>query len=171
VIDRTEDGQPLCYVHGYGQILPRLEQALEGLIEGQQRSVTLAPEEGYGDYDEDAVFEVERSDFPAPEKIQVDDEFVAESDDGEAVSMRVVEILPEAVIVDANHPLAGESLRFDLQVVEVRPASPAELSEAELEFERRRSEEEHGGSPRPELLTIGRKPGAGSGQSNGAGPD
>lgn len=161
VIDRSDAEEPLTYVHGYGQIVPGLEQAMEGMERGQTRSVVIPPDKGYGEYDEDGVFEVERSEFPDPENVKVDDEFVAEGPDGDEVAMRIVEVGDEAVVVDTNHPLAGETLRFDVQVLDVRPATGDEIAEAERAFE-----DAHAGCDDPthdhgagvDLIWPGKKP-------------
>lgn len=136
VIESTGEGDPgLEYVHGYGQIVPGLESAVEGMIAGQERSVVVQPADAYGDYDDEGVFEVSREDFPEPDQVKVDDEFVAEGDDGDQLALRVVEIRPEGFLVDANHPLAGETLRFEVKIVGVRPATEDEIAKAEAELE------------------------------------
>jgi FKBP-type peptidyl-prolyl cis-trans isomerase SlyD len=145
VLDRTEDEAPLSYLHGYGQVVPGLERGVEGMTQGDERSVIVPPSEGYGDYDPEAVVEIERTDFP--EGVAVGDEFVAESDDGEAVPMTVLEVKEDACVVDTNHPLAGETLRFLVTVLEVRPATDSELREAEEAL-----------LPEPALIPLGRKP-------------
>jgi FKBP-type peptidyl-prolyl cis-trans isomerase SlyD len=126
----AEDGEPIEYVHGYGMLVPGLEAALADLAVGDTKDVTVSPEEGFGDRDEDLVMEVDRSDFPDPKAIAIDDEVVAESPDGEEVPMRVVEVKDETVIVDANHPLAGVTLRYSVKVIEVAQATDEEIEEA-----------------------------------------
>jgi FKBP-type peptidyl-prolyl cis-trans isomerase SlyD len=147
VIDSTDVEAPLSYLHGYGQIVPGLERALEGLCKGDGRSIVVPPQLGYGEYDPEGVLEVERGEFPNAEGIEVGDEFVAESDDGDEVPITVLEIKEDALLVDTNHPLAGETLRFDFTVVDVRPATDVEIAEAEKAV-----------SPEPPLLSLGRKP-------------
>jgi FKBP-type peptidyl-prolyl cis-trans isomerase SlyD len=147
VLDRTDVEAPLSYLHGYGQIVPGLERALEGLSKGDGRSVVVPPALGYGEYDPEAVVEVERSEFPNAEQIEVGDEFVAESPDGEEMSITVLEVRSDALVVDTNHPLAGETLRFDFTVVDVRPATDAEIASAE-----------EVSAPEEPLLSLGRKP-------------
>src|SRR5262249_9912534 len=85
-------GEPIVYVHGYGMIVPGLEAALAGLRAGDEKDVVVAPEEAFGDRDEDLVLEVDRSDFPNPKKVSTGDEFVAEAPDGQEVPMRVIEV-------------------------------------------------------------------------------
>ena len=151
VIDRTDDEIPLSYLHGYGQLVPGLERGLEGMSKGDLRSVVVQAHEGYGEYDPEAVFEVDKTDFPRPSEIAVGDEFVAESDDGDAISLTVVEVNEESCLVDTNHPLAGEVLRFEVTVLDVRPATDGEIKKAE---ETLMPEENRVSN----LVTLGRKP-------------
>lgn len=131
----AEDGEPIVYVHGYGMLVPGLEAALVGLEVGSVKDVTVTPEEGFGERDEELVLEIDRSDFPDPKKVEVGDEVVAESPDGDEVPMRVVEVKDETVVVDANHPLAGVTLRYSVVVKEVAEASEEEIAEAAAGFD------------------------------------
>jgi FKBP-type peptidyl-prolyl cis-trans isomerase SlyD len=128
-------GEPLTYVHGYAQIVPGLERQIEGLEPGERRTFTMMPEEAFGERDEEAVFEVDKSDFPDPSGVTVGDEFVAEGPDGEPFPMRVVEVRPEGFLVDANHPLAGQKLRVEVAVDAVRAASEEEIAAAQAALE------------------------------------
>lgn len=124
----------LGFVFGYGSLLPALEQALEGLPQGARRSVTLKPEDAFGKRDPKAVLEVLRDEFP--DDVAEGDVFDADEDDGPdapggKVVLRVLEVTPDSVILDRNHPLAGQKVRFEVEVVQVRPADPAEISAAE----------------------------------------
>jgi FKBP-type peptidyl-prolyl cis-trans isomerase SlyD len=130
VLDRTEDGPPVSYVHGYGQIVPGLERGVEGMTKGDARSIVVSAADGYGEYDPAAVVEIDRNDFPRPDEVSAGDEFIAESDDGESVSLTVLEVKGDACVVDTNHPLAGEVLRFDVTVLDVRQATATEIREA-----------------------------------------
>ena len=131
----AEDGEPIEYVHGYGMLVPGLEAALVDLEVGASKDVTVSPDEGFGDRDEELVMEIDRSDFPEPKNVQIGDEVVAESPDGEEVPMRVVEVKDETVVVDANHPLAGVTLRYSVKVKEVAQATDEEIAEAAAGFE------------------------------------
>ncbi len=150
VIDRTDDEAPLAYLHGYSQLVPGLERGIEGMSKGDLRSVSVRASDAYGEYDDEAIFEVERSDFPRPDEIAVGDEFVAESDDGHSISLTVLEVNGESCTVDTNHPLAGEDLRFDVTVLDVRAATDEEIRTAEAALE----PDHHFAS---ELVTLGRK--------------
>jgi FKBP-type peptidyl-prolyl cis-trans isomerase SlyD len=125
-----EGGEPIRYVHGYGMLVPGLEAALTGMRAGDERDIVVPAEAGYGEYDEELVLEVERSEFPDPASVEVGDEFVAESPDGEEIPMTVVEVKDDAVVVDANHPLAGVTLRYSVKVRDVREATSHEIEEA-----------------------------------------
>jgi len=151
VIDRTDDEEPLSYLHGYGQLVPGLERGIEGMSKGDLRSVVVQATEGYGEYDPEAVFEVEKSDFPHPDELAVGDEFVAESDDGQGISLTVLEVHSDSCVVDTNHALAGEVLRFEVTVLDIRAATDSEIRKAEQTL-----------APDEalvnELVTLGRKP-------------
>ena len=127
---RGEGGEPIRYVHGYGMIVPGLEAALAGLQAGEKKDVVVSAEEAFGDHDEELVLEVDRSEFPDPAKVNVGDEFIAESPDGGEVVMRVVDVREASVMVDANHPLAGLTLHYSVEVENVRPATTVEIENA-----------------------------------------
>jgi FKBP-type peptidyl-prolyl cis-trans isomerase SlyD len=132
LIDASEaaDGEPIEYVHGYGMLVPGLEAALVGLKVGDERDVVVPAEAGYGERDESLVLEVERSEFPDPKAVEAGDEFTAESPDGDEIAMSVVEVKGDTVVVDANHPLAGMTLRYSVKVRTVRQATEEEIEGA-----------------------------------------
>lgn len=125
--------EPVEFVYGYGDLVPGLEAALEGAQSGESLNVTVAPEDGYGTRDDTNVFAVEREEFPKDTDLEVGSEFVAEGDDGTSMTMRVTEVHDDHVLVDANHPLAGETLNFQVHVLNVRSASDDELLAAKVE--------------------------------------
>jgi len=129
VVDRSEPGDPLTYLHGEGQIVPGLEQALEGLAVGDQKQVVVAPADGYGEHDPSGVQEVPLSAFPEGFSPQAGMQLTAEGPDGEAVPFTVREVKPIAgsVLIDMNHPLAGRTLHFEVTVRDVRTATAEEL--------------------------------------------
>jgi FKBP-type peptidyl-prolyl cis-trans isomerase SlyD len=127
-----EEPTETSFVFGYGLVLPALEAGIEGWPEGTKKSLTLKPEDAFGLRDPKAVLEVLRDEFP--DDVAEGDVFDAEEDDGRPgamVLLRVLEVTPESVILDRNHPLAGQRVRFDVEVLEVRPAEEAEISAAE----------------------------------------
>jgi FKBP-type peptidyl-prolyl cis-trans isomerase SlyD len=131
----TDGGEPIAYVHGYGMVVPGLEVAIVGMRAGQEKEVVVEPAGGFGERDEELVLEVDRSEFPQPEAVSAGDELVAESPDGDEVPMHVVEVKEDTVIVDANHPLAGKTLRYQVKVREVRAATEQEIAQAAAAFE------------------------------------
>lgn len=132
LLDASEqpDGEPIRYVHGYGMLVPGLEAALVGLRAGDDREILVPPDGGYGEYDEDLVLEVARSELPDPANVNVGDEFTAESPDGDEMAVVVQSIQGDTVTVDANHPLAGMALRYHVKITEVREASDEEIEKA-----------------------------------------
>ena len=129
ILDQNLDGPSLDYLHGHGNIVPGLEHALEGAEEGDRLQVTVEPSEAYGEKDPNAVFRVPRENFPDGIDIQPGMQFMAESERGQA-RFTVVETADAEITVDGNHPLAGMTLSFDVEVVGVREATPQELAES-----------------------------------------
>jgi len=119
----------LCCLIGYGVLFPALEERLEGLAQGASRTVMLRPEQAFGLRNPEAQVEVDRSDFP--EDVAAGDCYEAEDEDGRPVLLQVLDVSDDAVLVDSNHPLAGQILRFEVEAREVRPATDPELEEAE----------------------------------------
>jgi FKBP-type peptidyl-prolyl cis-trans isomerase SlyD len=135
VVDASEPGQPLSYIHGEGQIVPGLERALEGLSAGDARSVVVEPGDGYGPRDARGVQEVPRNAFPAEMVPQAGMELMAEGPEGESVPFVIREVRPETVVIDLNHPLAGETLHFAVTIREIRAATPEELEHGHVHGE------------------------------------
>jgi len=119
----------LCCLIGYGVLFPALEEKLEGLAQGSRRTVLLGPEQAFGQRNPDAQVEVDRADFP--EDVAAGDCYEAEDEDGRPVLLQVLDVSEDAVLVDSNHPLAGQTLRFEVEAREVRPATEEELEQAE----------------------------------------
>lgn len=126
VIDAS-NGNPLAYLHGHGQIIPGLEKALEGKTVGDKLTVTVPAAEAYGERVEQLVQEVPRQLFQGVDKIEVGMRFEAQSEQG-VHSVEVTEVDGDTITVDGNHPLAGKDLTFDVEIVEIRDATPDELA-------------------------------------------
>lgn len=127
VVDSSEGQQPLAYLHGSGQIVPGLERALTGLSAGESKDVVVEPADGYGDRDPDGVFGIPRSAFPDAAQLEVGASFVGEDDEGNSLPVRVVALEGDNVVVDANHPLAGERLHFHVDIRSIRDATAEEM--------------------------------------------
>ncbi len=123
---QTEAGEPMEYLHGAEEILPGLEAALTNKQVGDKFSVTLSPEDGYGDYDEEDVEEIDRADIPNADELEVGMEVEVEDEDGFTYTAEVIELTPEVVVLDFNPPLAGKTLTYDVEVVGVREATAEE---------------------------------------------
>ncbi len=128
VVDSSEGREPLTFIAGLGQIISGLEQALAGMTAGQEKDVTVAPEDAYGEHNPDLVEELPRSIFP-PE-VEVGESYNMQTEQGASVVVYVEEVNDEVVIVNLNHPLAGETLHFHVKIVDVHEASEEELAEA-----------------------------------------
>ena len=131
----SSDGEPIDYVHGYGMLVPGLEAGLVGLKPGDEKEIVVGAAEGFGERDDELILEVAREDFPNPDKLKTGDEYVAESAEGDEVAMRVVEVKSDSVVVDANHPLAGLTLRYSVKVRAVRDATEDEIAQAAADLE------------------------------------
>lgn len=127
LIDHSEPDEPLVYLHGNGNIIEGLERALEGRAVGEKFSVTLEPDAAYGDYDESLVRTVDRTQFNQVDELEVGMEFQVDFPDGDRIAT-ISEIEGEQVTIDGNHALAGETLNFEIEVTDVRPATPEELT-------------------------------------------
>lgn len=126
LIDESRDGT-FAYLHGAHNIIPGLENALAGKTAGDSLSVAIEPEEAYGARDDSRVEAVPRSMFPTDTPVEPGMQFHAQGPQGQMITISVVSVQEETVTIDANHPLAGVQLHFDVEVVEVRDASPEEL--------------------------------------------
>lgn len=125
-LDSSEGKEPLRYLHGAGNIIAGLENALLDKTVGEQLNVVVQPAEGYGEYNEGLKQEVPKSAFQGVESIEVGAQFQAQSDRG-PISVIVTEVSEETVVVDGNHPLAGQELHFDVTITDVRDASAEEI--------------------------------------------
>ncbi len=134
LIDSSVGEEPLIYLHGHHGIIPGLEQALAGHRTGDKVEVSIPPEEGYGDWDEDLVEVVAREDFDDPEELEIGTQFETETDEGTRLAT-VIDIEGEDVTVDLNHPLAGMTLNFDVTVLDVRDATAEELAHGHVHGE------------------------------------
>lgn len=126
VIDSSSEGSPLEYLHGHGNIIPGLENELDGKGVGDQLVAVISPEEAYGVRNESLVEVVPREHFPPDQDIVVGMQFAAETPEGE-VRVTVAHVTDQTVTVDGNHPLAGIELHFDVKVLEIRDALKEEI--------------------------------------------
>lgn len=127
IIDSSPEGEPLAYLHGHGNLIPGLERELTGKRAGDKLQVTVAPADGYGEYDQALVQRVPRRTLKGLASLKVGMRLQAQSGHG-ARAVTVTRIAGDLVTLDGNHPLAGKNLHFQVEVTGVRAATTAELS-------------------------------------------
>ena len=126
-IESSVGAEPLVYLHGNGNLITGLETQLEGKKVGDKFTVQVKAADAYGDYDEELIETVAKADFEDQNELAVGKEFQYSDDEGEIYHVRIVKIDNETVTVDGNHPLAGQDLTFEVEVVSIRDASDEEL--------------------------------------------
>lgn len=126
ILDSSEGSEPLAYLHGFQNIVPGLEKALEGKAKGDELEVTLAPDEAYGDHRQELISVIDKKELDQIPDLQEGIQLQAQTPQGIQI-FTVTEIKGDKVTLDGNHPLAGEELNFKVKVVDVRKASKEEL--------------------------------------------
>lgn len=126
IIDSSEGSEPLSYLHGFGNIIPGLENALTGRKAGDRFTVSVAPAEGYGERDDGMIQSVPRNAFQGVDEIQPGMQFQAQSPEGMQL-VTVIGVEEDEVILDGNHPMAGLTLNFAVEITAVRDATHEEL--------------------------------------------
>jgi len=127
VLDQADKNDPFVYLHGSGQIVPGLESALEGCKVGDKKKVSVPPADGYGELNPDLKLVVNRTQFPKDANIQEGMQFEAHTPDGQGIVFTVEGLEDDKVKIDGNHPLAGQTLHFNVEVLEVRDATEEEM--------------------------------------------
>jgi FKBP-type peptidyl-prolyl cis-trans isomerase SlyD len=126
IIDSNVGHPALVYLHGHENIIPGLEKGLEGASKGDKLTVDVPPAEAYGELDPERIFELSKEDFPEELPLEEGMQFVAETASGE-MAITITEVRESTVICDANHPLAGLTLHFAVEILDVREATAEEL--------------------------------------------
>lgn len=127
VLDSTVNKDPLTFISGTSQILPKLEDALGEMLIGGKKIVKIGAAEAYGEYDEKAVQNIKKEQFPADAKVEVGVRYVANSPEGGQMPFVIKEVKEKDVAVDFNHPLAGKDLEFDVELIDIRDATAEEI--------------------------------------------
>jgi|SRR5665811_1313854 len=120
VFDSSEGKEPLELTLGKEQIIPGFEKGLINMKLNEKKTITIAKEEAYGDFDNDLMREVKKSELPENITPEVGMGLVSKSSDGQEMNLHVVEVKEESIVIDGNHPLAGKDLIFDLEVVAIK---------------------------------------------------
>lgn len=119
IFDSSAQREPLAFQLGAGQIIPGFEKAVEGLEPGQKTTTLIPAAEAYGPHSEDAMVKVPRSEMPPEIKPEVGQQLQMQQDNGQPITVRIVEVDESTVMLDANHPLAGKNLEFEIELVAV----------------------------------------------------
>ena len=127
VLDEAGNDNPFAFLSGQNQILPKLEEQINQMLIGSKKTVSLTAEDGYGVYDEKAVRQVKRSDFPEKMDIQEGQKYMADTGEGRHMPFIIKAIEGDEVTIDFNHPLAGVNLEFEIELLNVRDATDEEL--------------------------------------------
>jgi len=130
-LDRADKSSPLHYLHGVGQIIPGLEKALEDLKLGDKKTVTIAPKEGYGEINPSLRMTFSKDNFPKETEVKPGMKFFAESE-GQRIMLTVMVVRDTEVDVDGNHPLSGQTLKFEVEVTHLREATKEELAHGHI---------------------------------------
>ncbi|MBI4368761.1 MAG: peptidylprolyl isomerase [Elusimicrobia bacterium] len=122
VVDSSSGREPLSYVQGSGQVIPGLESQIQGLKAGDKKSVSVNPEEGYGQVNPNALRKVPKSSFQDAKNLKVG-AMVQGDAGGKPFQAKIAAISKDEITLDFNHPLAGKKLEFQIEVIEVKPAA------------------------------------------------
>jgi peptidylprolyl isomerase len=125
---RSEDGEvfessvgtvPFTFTIGKGEVIKGFEDAVIGMQPGERKKITVEPEDGFGLYDEELVLEISRSDLPSDLMLQIGMDFEMEDDEGNFLPAVVIEILDDSILIDANAPLAGKRVIYDIELIDI----------------------------------------------------
>ena len=119
VFDTSREREPLSFVVGGGQVIPGFDEAVAGMEAGETKEVRIPAERAYGERREDLVLQVDREQIPDGIDVEVGGQLALQQPSGQSVPVVVTDVNDESVTLDANHPLAGRTLTFDLELVEV----------------------------------------------------
>jgi len=144
--EAASEPEIVASLFGLGQLIPGVESALEGHSEGETVEVTLKPKDAFGERDPKSILEVDRGDFP--DDVSPGDRFDVENEEGGLLVLHVLDVQDDLVVVDTNHPLADQEVKFSVEILEVRPASSEEISAFEAEME------EEGGALNPGVPLV-----------------
>ncbi len=119
VFDTSEERDPLAFTVGSGKVIPGFESAIVGMTEGEEKTVTIPTEKAYGPRSEELIHQVERARLPEDLDPEVGQHLHLKTPEGQTMQVEVAEVTEESVHLDANHPLAGHDLTFDIELVKI----------------------------------------------------
>ena len=126
VFDSSRDKDPMTFLVGHKNMIPGFEEELMGASKGETRTFTLPPERAYGERDDDAIQQVSREQFPEDMEIKIGMMMAAQTDQG-PIPFTISEINGDQITIDFNHQMAGKTLTFEVEIIDVRNATPQEL--------------------------------------------
>ncbi|PIE45051.1 MAG: peptidylprolyl isomerase [Gammaproteobacteria bacterium] len=132
VLDQTPEGQSLAYLHGHNNIIPGLEKQLEGKSAGDKLTAIVNPAEAYGEHQPEAIHQVSRQQFQGVDEVEVGMQFHSQTENGQMMQISVVNVSDDTITIDANHPLAGKQLHFNVEIIEVRDATEEEIAHGHI---------------------------------------
>ena len=127
VVDSSDNDEPIVFIQGHEQIIPGLEKAIYKMKIGDAKSVHVPPQEGYGEVDPEAYQDVPREEFPEDIPLKPGIELEMKDEDGEDLFATIVSVDKDTVRLDFNEPLAGKDLYFEVEILDLRHATPEEL--------------------------------------------
>ncbi len=130
-LDSSIGAKPLSYLHGAGNIIPGLEKALSETTVGDKLTVTIEAADAYGEYNEAKIQTVSKEMFKGMDNVEVGMQFQADSSSGPAL-VSITKVEGDDITIDGNHPLAGEQLTFDVEVMAIRPATETEIEHGHI---------------------------------------
>ena len=119
VFDTSEGREPIEFTIGQGQVIPGFEEGVTDMAEGEEKSISIEPENAYGPKRDDLIQDVPRTQFPEDAKVEEGAQFQARTQSGQTINLTVVDVKDGMVTVDGNHPLAGQTLNFDLKLEKI----------------------------------------------------
>lgn len=119
VFDSSKDREPLTFTVGEGQMIPGFEEAVRGMEVNESKKVTLSPENAYGEVKEEMVQKISKDQLPPDLEPNVGQQLASQLPNGQQIIVRVTDVEDDHIVIDANHPLAGEELNFEIEVVSI----------------------------------------------------
>jgi FKBP-type peptidyl-prolyl cis-trans isomerase SlyD len=135
IVDMSDEGDPLPYLHGHENIVPGLERELTGLKVGDTKKVAVEPKDGYGEYDEEGTVFVDKLEIPGEIPLELGVELHVTDEEGDSTHATIVWIGADEVKLDFNHPLAGKTLEFFIKIIELRHPTEEELAHGHVHGE------------------------------------
>ena len=132
IIDYSEEGDPIVFLQGHGNIIPGLESAIQGMKIGESKEIFVKAADAYGEFDPENFTEVPRTEFPEEIPLEVGTEIGVNDENGEELTAYIEEIDVDKITLNFNHPLAGKDLEFKVKIVDIREATPEELKHGHI---------------------------------------